>query len=69
MAKASPNNRNGVNFVYVFPKNNDESSKKIAITQEGDTYYFTPFELKIFWEKFMQNVKIDLGRKRPQTKS
>jgi len=67
LAKASPNGRSGINYVYVFPKNGDESSKKIAVTQEGDAYYFTPFELKTFWEKFMQNVKTDLGRKRPQT--
>ena len=65
---ASPNNPKGVNFVYVYPKNLDESSQKFALNQEGERYNFGPFDMKDFHKNFMKNVKIDLGRKRPQTK-
>ena len=66
VAQASPNNAKGVNFIYVYPKNHDESSQKFALSQSGEKYYFGPFEMKNFYDKFMLNVKIDLGRKRPQ---
>lgn len=66
LAKASPNNTEGINFVYIYPKNIDSFSRRIALSQDGTTYEFSPVQYTKFLEKFMKNVKIDLGRKRPQ---
>ena len=66
IAKASPNNREGINYIYIYPKNSDDFSRRIALTQAGTIYEFSPLQYDDFLNKFMQNVKIDLGRKRPQ---
>ena len=67
VAKASPNNERGVNFIYVYPTNwNDFSSRRLALSQNGDTYEFGPLEIVNFQKQFIKNVKIDLGRKRPK---
>lgn len=66
IAKVSPNNERGVNFVYVYPRNYDEASKRFALSQSGETENFGPLQIIEFQNNFMKNVRIDLGRKRPQ---
>lgn len=66
IAKASPNTTLGTNFVYTYPKNDDDSSRKVAIGYKGDVYDFDVFQIKSFWNNFKRAVNIDLGRKRPQ---
>lgn len=68
VAMVSPNNNRGVNFVCVCSKtdNLDPSLEQFALDQNGNKRYFGPLQIKDFRKNFMQNVKIDLGRKRPQ---
>ncbi len=68
VAKASPNNADGVNFVYVCPTIL-EGSKRFALTQGGEKFYFGPLKVIDFQKNFLKNVSIDLHRKRPGTKS
>ena len=66
VAKASPNNERGVNFVYELPKTPNGESKMFALSQGGEKEPFSPLNYKEFHRLFMRNVKIDLARKRPQ---
>lgn len=66
VAKASPNNEKGINFVYEYPRRPDDSSRKFALIQGGETFDFGPLQWKQFETHFMQNVKIDQSRKRSQ---
>ena len=70
VAFASPNNNKGVNFVYASSKteNLDPSFEKFALDQYGNKEYFGPLKTGDFRKHFMDNVKIDLGRKRPKSK-
>ena len=74
LVKASPNNARGVNFVYQYPQkvasssNKDETSRRFALTQGGETKDFGPLRVVEFFKNFRENVKIDAGRKRPQKK-
>ena len=69
IAMVSPNNQRGVNFVYLRSKtdNSDPSLKKFALDLYGNRRYFGPLQTKEFHDLFMKNVRIDLGRKRPET--
>ena len=66
IAKASPNTDKGTNFIYVYPKNSDDSSKKLAVASEGEIFEFSPLQYMDFKKQFMRAVKIDNARKRPQ---
>ena len=66
IAKASPNNEKGVNFVYIYPKNHDDPSQRFALSQGGERYDFSAMEIIDFQKKFLQNIKIDKGRTYPQ---
>ena len=64
IAKASPNNVNGTNFVYILPKNTDLSPRKIAVDYKGEIIYeFKGVDsYKDFSKNFIKAVKIDKGR-------
>lgn len=67
VAKASPNSNRGYNYVYELPKNGDCASRKLAIDNDGKIVWEYPStDLKTFIKNFMQAVKIDNGRIRPQ---
>ena len=66
IAKVSPNNQKGTNFVFLYPKNADESLQKFAIDMYGNKYMFPKLEYKDFRKNFMNAVKIDSDRTFPQ---
>ncbi|MBP3820844.1 hypothetical protein J6G99_04270 [bacterium] len=67
VAKASPNSHFGTNYVYVLPKNSDGSPKKFAVDFNGNIVHeFKEINSKSFRENFLNTIKIDLGRIRPQ---
>ena len=68
IAKASPNNQIGVNFVYVYPQPQKDvrEAQRFALTQNGEREYFGALQSINFFKEFNKNVKIDAGRIRPQ---
>ena len=75
IAKASPNNHSGYNYVYVHSKYNDKTaqshaddlSQMLCLNYKGEREArFAPDEFMKFYDLFMRNVKIGRGRKLPQ---
>ena len=66
VAKASPNNERGVNFVYIYPKKHEPFSRRLAVNEGGEVHEFSALQTIEFQKLFMKNVRMDMGRKRPQ---
>ena len=68
IAKASPNNQRGVNFVYVYPQPQKYimEAQRFALSQSGERENFGALQSINFFKEFNKNVRIDAGRIRPQ---
>ncbi len=64
LAKASPNNQKGVNFVYVL---SDNGTKKLAVSYTGATEPI--YDIVKFQKKFLEALNTDKNRIRPKSYS
>lgn len=62
VAKMSPNNHNGTNFVYVLPTRNNPDSRKIAIDRKGGIIEFPTLAFKDFEKNFMAAIAMEKTR-------
>jgi len=63
IAACSPNNNEGTNFVYIYPKIYGEPTKRIAIDRKGNIKKeYSLDEFKNFYAEFLDSVKIETKR-------
>jgi hypothetical protein len=63
VASASPNDENGVNYLYIYPKTYGEPTKRYALDIDGKIIAeYEHSDFKEFYANFLKNVKLEKKR-------